>query len=88
MDSVTNGMRMNPGVPSTSLAVVPFSPKGWDVTAQGNALGDVVDVEFLSRTVFVQALKGRHGAGHAQSPARIPVDRGHGAPFEERPAPD
>ena len=71
-----------------SLAVVPFSPKGWDVTAQGNALGGVVDVEILLCTVFVQALKGRHGAGHAKSPARIPVHRRQGVPFEERSASD
>ena len=53
--------RISPVTPSMPLAVAPFSPKGWDVTAQGNALGGVVDVELLLYTVFVQALKGRHG---------------------------
>jgi len=35
------------------LAVAPFSPKGWDVTAQGNALGDVVDADLWFCTVFI-----------------------------------
>jgi hypothetical protein len=44
-----------------SLAVACFSPKGWDVRAQGNALGESqVDGELLLRSFFVQALKGRH----------------------------
>jgi hypothetical protein len=36
------------------LAAVSFSPKGWDhVTAQGNALGDIVDADLWLCTVFV-----------------------------------